>query len=38
MSDKNALHLAAGLAFARPPAGECKRYTNNGYTKVGGEQ
>jgi hypothetical protein len=24
----NALHLTVALAFARPPAGECERYTD----------
>jgi hypothetical protein len=28
MPPNTALHLARGLAFARPPAGECERWAD----------
>jgi hypothetical protein len=35
MRPNNALHLARGLAFARPPAGECERSASEGVVTVG---
>jgi hypothetical protein len=36
MPPNNAFHLTRGLAFARPPAGECERWAAGGTTPVHG--